>query len=300
MPRLTLRTVLEFLSYAISPLEFILLLATFSVFAGLVGALMGLGGGLFLVPVMIVLFRVDAQTAIVASLVSVIATSSGSAAAYVREGLSDLRIAMFLEVATVVGGIAGAVVSVAFLSGRSQLLTLIFVPIVIVSAVLMYRTRAVDVRPDPPHDAWADRLKLHTRYFDAVHNDWIDFRVTGTKVGLVVSGFAGIVSGLLGVGGGMFYVPGMNALMNVPVRVATATSNFMIGVTATAGALVYLLFGHLAVGLAGPVVVGILCGSLIGARLHRTAPAGALKTLFVPILGLAALTLLLRGIGVIP
>jgi uncharacterized protein len=202
-------------------------------------------------------------------------------------------------VATVIGGIVGAVISVTLLSGRSQLLTLIFVPIVVLSAVLMYRTRAVDVRPNPPRDAWADRLKLHGRYFDAAHNTWVDFRVTSTKPGLVISWMAGIVSALLGVGGGVFYVPGMNGLMNVPFRVASATSNFMIGVTATAGALVYLLFGHLAVGLAAPVVVGVLLGSLWGARLHRTAAAASLKKLFVPILGLAALVLLLRGLGVI-
>jgi uncharacterized protein len=291
--------VLEFLSYAISPLEFTVVLMLFAVAAGFVGALLGLGGGLFLVPVMIVLFGVDAQTAIVASLVSVIATSSGSAASYVREGLSDLRIAMFLEVATVVGGIAGALVSVTLLAGRSQLLTLIFVPVVILAAVLMYRTRAVDVRPNPPPDAWADRLKLHTRYFDEATDQWAEFRVTGTKPGLVVAGVAGVVSGLLGIGGGIFFVPGMNTLMNIPVRVASATSNFMIGVTATAGALVYLLFGHLAVGLAAPVVIGVLGGSLVGARLHRTAPAQTLKTLFIPILGLAAAVLLLRGLGVI-
>jgi uncharacterized protein len=268
--------VLEFLSFAISPSEFVVALALFSIAAGLVGALLGLGGGLFLVPVMIVLFGVDAQTAIVASLVSIIATSSGSASTYVREGLSDLRVAMFLEVSTV------------------------FVPVVVLAAVLMYRTRAVDVRPDPPADSWADRLRLHGRYFDSVHNDWVEYRVTGTKPGLLLSAAAGVVSGLLGVGGGMFYVPGMNTLMNVPVRVAGATSNFMIGVTATAGALVYLLFGHLAVGLAAPVVIGVLTGSLIGARLHRTAPAASLKALFVPILGLAAAVMLLRGLGVIP
>jgi uncharacterized protein len=292
--------VLAFLTVAISPVEFVVVLALFSLAAGLLGALLGLGGGIFLVPVMIVLFGVDAQTAIVASLVSVIATSSGSASAYVKEGLSDLRIAMFLEVATVIGGIAGALVSVTLLSGRSQLLTLFFVPIVVLSAVLMYRTRAVDVQRNPPHDAWADRLGLHSRYYDAARREWIDFRVTGTKRGLVVSAGAGIVAGLLGVGGGMFYVPGMNTLMNVPVRVATATSNFMIGVTATAGALVYLLFGHLAVGLAAPVAVGVLAGSLIGARLHRTVAATTLKALFIPILGLAAVVLLLRGLGVIP
>jgi uncharacterized protein len=291
--------VLEFLSFSISPVEFVAILALFSVAAGLVGALLGLGGGLFLVPVMIVLFGVDAQTAIVASLVSVIATSSGSAASYVREGLSDLRIAMFLEVSTVLGSIAGALVSVALLAGRSQILTLIFVPVAVFAAVVMFRSRAVDVRPDPPHDSWANRLGLHGRYYDNARGDWVVYRVTGTKPGLVVAGIAGIISSLLGIGGGIFYVPGLNALMNVPVRVASATSNFMIGVTATAGALVYVLFGHLAVGLAGPVVIGVLVGSLVGARIHRTAPATLLKGLFVPILGLAAFVMLLRGLGVI-
>jgi len=275
------------------------MLTLISVGAGLVGALLGLGGGIFLVPVMIVLFGVDAQTAIVASLVSVIATSSGSASSYVKEGLSDLRIAMFLEVATVIGGIGGALISVTLLAGRSQILTLAFVPVVALAAILVYRTRAQDVRPDPPRDRWAERLKLNGRYFDAARHEWVDFRVTGTKPGLVVSGLAGVISGLLGVGGGMFYVPGMNALMNVPIRVASATSNFMIGVTATAGALVYLVFGHLAVGLAGPVAIGVLAGSLAGAHIHRTAPASSLKGLLVAVLAIAAIVMLLRGLGVI-
>ena len=290
---------LEFVSFAISPLEFVLLLLLFSVAAGFVGALMGLGGGLFMVPVMIVLFGVDAQTAIVASLVGVIATSSGSAAAYVTEGFSALRVAMFLEVATVIGGIVGALVSVTLLSGRSQILTLIFVPVVVLSAVFMFRSRATDVQKDPPTDALADRLKLHGGYYSIVRNTWVNYRVTGTQRGLLISGMAGIVASLLGIGGGVFYVPGMNTIMNIPVRVATATSNFMIGVTATAGAIVYLFFGHLAVGLAAPLVVGMLGGSLLGARLHRTAPATTLKVLFVPILGLAAVVMFLRGVGVI-
>lgn len=290
---------LEFLSVPISPIEFVVFLSVFSVVAGLVGALLGLGGGFLLVPVMIILFNVDAQTAIVASLVSVIATSSGSAASYVKEGLADMRVAMFLEVATVVGGIAGASISVVLLAGQSRILILAFVPIVVLTAVLMYRARAVDVRPNPPIDPWADRLHLHGRYFDPTRGTWVDYRVTRTKAGLAVSAMAGVVAGLLGIGGGLFYVPGMNVLMNIPVRVAGATSNFMIGVTATAGALVYLFFGHLAVGLAAPVVIGVLAGSLIGARLHRTAPVGALKGLLVPVLGLAAVVMLLRGLGVL-
>ena len=290
---------LEFLSFAISPVEFVVILFLFSIAAGLVGALLGLGGGIFLVPVMIVLFGVDAQTAIIVSLVGVIATSSGSAASYVLEGFSDLRVAMFLEVATVIGAIGGAVVSVTLLSGRSQILTLFFVPVVLLSAFLMYRSRATDVRKDPAPDAWADRLMLHGRYYSILRSVWVDYRVTGTKPGLVVSAMAGAVSSLLGIGGGVFYVPGMNTLMNIPVRVATATSNFMIGVTATAGALVYLFTGHLAVGLVAPVLPGVLLGSLVGARLHRTVQASTIKGLLVPILGLAAVVMLLRGLGVI-
>jgi uncharacterized protein len=291
--------VLEFLSFAISPIEFVLLLGLLSVVAGLIGALLGLGGGLIVVPVLIVLFGVNAQTAIVASLVSVIATSSGSAATYVKEGISDLRVAMFLEVATVVGAIAGALVSVTLLVGRSQILILFFVPVVVIAGVFVYRSRAVDVRLDPPHDALADRLNLHARYFDSTKNDWVVARVTGTKTGLALAAVAGVVSSLLGIGGGAFYVPGMNVVMNVPFRIASATSNFMIGVTATGGALVYLLFGHLAVGLAAPVAIGVLLGSLVGARLHETARATTLKRLFVPVLGLAALVMLLEGLGVI-
>lgn len=290
---------LEFVSLGVSPLEFVLLLIIFAFAAGAIGALLGLGGGVFLLPVMIVLFGVNVQIAIVASLVSVIGTSSGSAAAYLKEGLCDLRIAMFLEVATVLGGIVGAVVTVTILAGRSQILTLAFVPVVLLAALVMYRSRAVDVQANPPHDPWADRLKLHGRYFDTATREWTDYRVTATKPGLLVSSLAGVVSGLLGIGGGIFVVPALNTLMNVPLRVASATSNFMIGVTATAGALVYLILGHLAVGLAAPVAVGALAGSFFGARLHRTAPAQTLKILLVAVLLLVAVVMLLRGGGVI-
>lgn len=290
---------LEFLSFAISPLEFVAILMLIAVGAGVTGALLGLGGGVFLVPAMVVLFGIDIQTAIVASLVSVIGTSSGSASTFLKNGLCDLRIAMFLEVATVVGGIAGAIVAVTLLAGRSQVLVLVFVPIIVLAAVLMYRSRSVDVSPAPPPDAWADRLKLHARYFDTARGTWVDYRVTGTKPGLLVAGFAGIVSGLLGIGGGLFVVPALNSFMNVPVRVASATSNFMIGVTATAGALVYFLLGHLSVGLAAPVAIGVLSGSFAGARLQETAPAKTLKGLFVAILVLSAVVMLLRGTGVL-
>ncbi len=288
---------LEFASFPVSPIELVLLLLVFAIAAGAVGALLGIGGGLFIVPVLVVLFAINVQTAIVASLVSVIGTSSGSAAAYVREGLSDLRLAMFLEVATVVGGISGALISVTLLAGRSQLLALVFVPVVLVAAVLMYRGRSVDVVPNPAPDRWADRLRLHGRYFDTVRNEPVEYRVTGSRPGLAISWCAGVVSGLLGIGGGMFVVPGMNTVMNVPLRVASATSNFMIGVTATAGALVYLLSGHLAVALAAPVALGTVSGSFLGARLHRRSPAKSLKLLFVGILLLAAVVMFLRGVG---
>ncbi len=288
---------LEFATIPVSPLELVLLLLLFAIAAGAMGALLGLGGGVFIVPVLVVLFAVNVQTAVVASLVSVIGTSSGSAAAYVREGLSDLRVAMFLEIATVIGGISGALISVTILAGRSQLLALAFVPVVLLAAALMYRGRAVDTVPNPSPDRWADRLRLHGQYYDTARQETVEYRVTGSRPGLAISWCAGVVSGLLGIGGGLFVVPGMNSVMNVPLRVASATSNFMIGVTATAGALVYLLSGHLAVALAAPVALGTVSGSFLGARLHRTSPTQSLKLLFVVILVLTAVVMFLRGVG---
>jgi uncharacterized membrane protein YfcA len=277
----------------------VLVLVLISVAAGVIGALLGLGGGIVLVPALVLLFGLNIHLAIAASLVSVIATSSGSASTFVEEGLTDLRIGMFLEVATVVGGLVGAVVSAILLSDEGQYLVLAFVPVILLAAVFMYRSRARDVDPSRAPDRVAVRLRLGGEYYDEQQRRTVPYRVTGTGIGLGFAGISGVVSGLLGIGGGTFNVPAMNAFMNVPIRVAGATSNFMIGVTAAAGALVYVYAGDVGLTLVAPVVLGIFVGSLVGTSLHRTVRVERLKGLFVAVLVVAAILMLLRAIGVL-
>jgi uncharacterized membrane protein YfcA len=271
----------------------------FSAVAGFVGGLLGVGGGLFLVPMLILLFGVPPSVAIAASLVAVIATSSGAASTYVGAGLADIRVGMFLEVATAVGGLAGALITVELLAQQQRILVFAFVPAVLFPAALMLRQRKTDIVADPPPDALADRLRLHGVYFDETSGTEISYRVTGTSIGLFFSGLAGLISGLLGIGGGTFYVPALNTFMNVPVRVASATSNFMIGVTATASAIVYLLGGQIALFWTAPIVLGILAGSRLAPRYHASVPTERFKGLFAALLVLAAALMLLRGVGVV-
>jgi hypothetical protein len=278
------------------PLTSLLLLLLLAFGAGVVGAMLGLGGGIFLVPGLVVLFGVDIHLAVAASLVSTIATSCGSASSYVEEGLTDLRVGMFLETATALGGLIGAVIAVTVLASQSGLLIFAFIPVVLLAAVLMLTTRDTDVRPDPPHDALADRLGLRGTYFRR-SGEAIPYRVTGTRPGLVLGAFSGLGSGLLGIGGGVFNVPAMHSFMNVPMRVASATSMFMIGVTAAAGAIVYLLAGYLSLAIVAPVALGILAGSLVGVRAQGAASAHGLKVLFVGVLVLAAGLMFVRGVG---
>jgi uncharacterized membrane protein YfcA len=282
-----------------SALLVVLFVLGFSVATGYLGALLGLGGGLLLVPMLVLLFHVAPAVAFGASLVAVIATSSGAAASYVGDGLADTRLGMFLEVATVVGGFVGAAVTVFLLAGQTQLLTLAFVPVVLFAAVLMYRSRGAGTWYRPPADGVARSLRLGGSYYDPQLRRVESYEVGRTGVGLIFSAFAGIVSGLLGVGGGLFYVPAMNTFMGVPMRVAGATSNFMIGVTATAGAVVYLLGGDLALFWTAPAVVGMLLGSRLGTLGHRSVSSGSLKRLFVVVLVFAALLMGLRGVGLL-
>jgi uncharacterized protein len=282
-----------------SALLVVLFLLAYAVATGVVGGLLGLGGGLFVVPLLVLVFGVAPSVAIAASLIAVIATSSGSASGSVGEGLADLRIGMFLEVATVLGGVVGALVTVLVLAQQEQLLIFAFVPAVLAPALLMFARRNTDIVADPPVDRRADRFRLHGAYVDAQLQRPIAYRVTGTTEGLGLAWIAGVVSGLLGIGGGTFYVPAMNQFMNVPIRVASGTSNFMIGVTATASALIYLLAGQVALFWTAPFVIGMLIGSRLGTEAHRAVSAAQLKVLFAGILCLAAVLMALRGAGVL-
>jgi uncharacterized membrane protein YfcA len=258
--------------------EFSGLVFAISVLAGLLGAMTGLGGGVVIVPVLVLVFKVDIRYAIGASLVSVIATSSGAAAAYVREGLSNVRIGMFLEVATTLGALLGA-----YLTARvsSHWIAIIFGVALLYSAYASFRQRE-DSAPDARHDPLATKLKLNGSYpalsGDSGSNQ--PYSAQRVPLGFGIMFGAGTLSGLLGIGSGAVKVLAMDQAMKLPFKVSTTTSNFMIGVTAAASAGVYLAHGYIDPGLAMPVMLGVLGGSLIGSRLLVRTRVATLKILF--------------------
>ena len=264
-------------------LEMTVLIWLGSLAAGFLGALTGLGGGVVIVPLLTLVFGVDIRYAIGASLVSVIATSSGAAAAYVKEGFANLRIGIFLEVATTTGALAGAFVA-AFLSPADVAVT--FGVVLAASALLSARPR----RPHPDQqqpDPLAARLRFDGVYPGA--DGPVHYLVRRVPGGFALMFIAGAISGLLGIGSGALKVVAMDQMMRIPFKVSTTTSNFMIGVTAAASAGVYLNRGYLAPGLAMPVMLGVLPGALVGSRFLAGAETKVLRLVFaVVILFLAA------------
>ncbi len=275
-----------------SPLVFTLLAFGISFVAGLFGSLVGVGGGIIVVPALTLIFGVPIHFAIGASIVSVIATSNGAAASYVKRGIANLRVAMLLEVATASGAIVGAL-----LAGRAQPrvlfvlfgLTLLYV----VWSMLRKRTAA---QLEIPPDRIADRLRLHGSYFDDSEQKQIHYRVARTPFGFAVSGIAGLLSGLLGIGGGAIKVPAMHLAMGMPLKVCTATSNFMIGVTAAASAMVYFMRGDVSPFIAAPVASGVLLGAMAGSQLMTRLRNNWIKTLFLIVLFFTSGQMLWKGL----
>ncbi len=271
-------------------LEFSGLVFLISVIAGLLGSLTGLGGGVVITPALVLLFHVDLHYAIGASLVSVIATSSGAAAAYVREGFTNIRLGMFLEVATTLGAISGA-----FLSARipASALGVIFGLVLLWSAYLSSRQHPEHhdaVRPD----ALAERLRLSSHY--PAPEGLRQYGVGHVKSGFAMMYGAGAISGLLGIGSGALKVIAMDQMMRIPFKVSTTTSNFMIGVTAAASAGLYLQRGYIEPGLTMPVMLGVLVGSTTGARILMRATPEALRRIFAAAVGLMALQMIYNGL----
>ena len=263
-------------------LQFSALVGLGSFAAGLLGALTGLGGGVVIVPLLTLGFGIDFRYAVGASLVAVIATSSGAAAAYVREGFTNVRVGMLLEVATTIGALIGA--SLAGLVSTSVLA-------VVFGLVLLYSAWASS-RPRSEHlagtqDPLARRLRLDGSFPSLTGER--EYHVQHVPLGFGLMAAAGALSGLLGIGSGAVKVLAMDQAMCLPFKVSTTTSNFMIGVTAAASAGVYLSRGYIDPGLAMPVVLGVLAGALLGARLLSRTPSARLRTVFaVVILALAA------------
>ncbi|MGA7922457.1 MAG: sulfite exporter TauE/SafE family protein, partial [Thermoplasmata archaeon] len=180
-----------------------------------------------------------------------------------------------------------------------DVLVYLFVPVILYSSFVMFRQRRADVDPKPRPDRIADRLRLHGTYPDPGGKGPIAYRVTGTRIGLFFGFLAGVSAGLLGIGGGVFKVPAMSGFMNVPIRVASATSNFMIGVTAASGALVYLFAGEVSFAVTAAVVIGVLAGGLLGVRVAPHASTLGLRSAFVAVLVVAAVSMLLEVTGVL-
>lgn len=274
-----------------TPLTFTLIVLGASFVAGLFGSLVGVGGGIIVVPTLTLLLGVDIKYAIGASIVSVIATSSGAAASYVRDGIANMRIAMVLEIATAAGALGGAVIA-GYVPGKW--LYLLFGVLLCYTAWSMSRKKRTTVAPVPA-DPIADRLKLHGSYFDPSQARTIEYRVARTPLGFVVSAIAGVMSGLLGIGGGAIKVPVMNLAMGIPLKVSTATSNFMIGVTAAASAVVYFLRGDVIPFIAAPVAAGVLVGATCGSKLLGRLHTNVIRAAFVLVLLFTAVQMLWKG-----
>ena len=278
-----------------SLLAFSLVLFAICVLAGFLGSLLGLGGGIIVVPTLTLLFHVDIRLAIGASIISVIATSSGAAAAYVRERITNLRVGMFLEIGTTLGAVTGAYVA-GLVSGR--ILYVVFALVLGYSAVRMFAGRAqVEGHGDVPPDRLADRLRLHSSYYDPAEGREVSYRVTHTPIGLGLMYVAGMVSGLLGIGSGALKVPAMDLAMRLPMKVSTATSNFMIGVTAAASAGVYFLRGDVDPYIAAPVAAGVLVGATVGSLVLPRLRSRAIRGIFVAVLLFIAVDMMVKGLA---
>lgn len=264
--------------------------------AGLVGALAGVGGGLFVVPALTLAFGVDIHLAIGASIVSVIATSSGSAAAYVRDRITDLHIGMFLELATTTGAIGGALLaSVVAPDFLFILLGLVLLASGGLQLVRLADQPAAAVAASP----LAVRLRLFGSYPDRNEGRTVAYAAQRIPLGFVLMGLAGLMSGLLGIGSGALKVLAMDAAMGLPIKVSSATSNFMIGVTAAASAGIYLSRGDVDPRIAAPVALGVLGGAVVGARILPHLSNRAVRRIFVPVLVLIGLQTLARGLGLL-
>jgi uncharacterized membrane protein YfcA len=259
--------------------------------AGLLGSLTGLGGGVVLIPLLTLLFKVDIHYAIGASLVSVIATSSGAAAAYVRDGISNIRLGMFLEVATTAGAVGGAFLAT-YLS--TSVIAIVFGVMLLVSAVLSFLKRSDNLLTGPGSKL-TRILRLNGSYPTPKGKQ--DYTVKNVVGGFLMMNVAGVLSGLLGIGSGALKVLAMDNIMRTPFKVSTTTSNFMIGVTAAASAGIYLKRGYIDPGLSMPVMLGVLTGAFAGSRILTKTSVSTLKKVFAVVILLLAVEMIYNGVN---
>lgn len=257
--------------------------------AGLVGSLTGLGGGVIIIPMLTLLFHIDIRYAIGTSLISVIATSSGAASAYVKDGISNIRLGMFLEIATTCGAVIGAMLAVYM---PTAVIEILFACILVISALLSLRDKKEE--PIRTESRWSRLLRLGSTYPTSMGEE--PYTVQKVPGGFAMMGLAGVISGLLGIGSGALKVIAMDTIMRIPFKVSTATSNFMIGVTAAASAGIYLLRGYIDPAISMPVMLGVLAGALIGSKLLVKASTRILRIVFAILIVFLAFQMIYKGI----
>lgn len=276
-----------------TPLVTVLIVLAGGIFAGVIGSLTGLGGGLVIVPLLTLVLHLPVQQAVGVSLLGVIATSVGAAPRFVGTGLSNVRLALVLQIAASSGALLGAL-----LAHRVPVraLFLLFGVVMLYSAVMSFLPTHHDRSGAPASSPLAGRLRLNSRYRS--HGEWLEYQVQGVAPAFAVMVAAGVLSAMLGIGSGVFKVLAMDKLMRLPFKVSTATSNFMIGVTAATSAGYYLAHGEVQPIVAGPVILGVLGGAYLGAHLMAHLPVKVLRRIFALVLCFVAVDMLLKGLGI--
>lgn len=266
-----------------------------SISAGVLGSILGLGGGMIVTPALTLLFGIDIPHAIGASLISVIATSSGAAIAYIHDGITNIRVGMFLEIATTIGAITGAMIGGII---SPNFLYIIFGLLILYSALAMLKKTKEELPAEVSLDKVASKLKLQGEYYDKNLKKQVAYNVTNVYNGFGVMYGAGVISGLLGIGSGSFKVMAMDVFMKLPLKVSSATSNFMMGVTAAASAGIYLFRGDINPLISAPVALGVLLGATVGARIMQHLKSKTIRKLFIPVLLYVAIQMMAQGLGV--
>lgn len=266
------------------------------VIAGIFGAILGIGGGMIVTPILTLGLGLDIKYAIGASIIAVIATSSGSTIAYLRDEMLNLRVAMFLEIATTVGAVLGAVLTGVL---NATFLYFLFGALLVFTTYNMIRKLMSKngELPSVKDDKLATQLNLNGTYYDKALNKQVDYQVENVPGGFSMMFGAGFASGLLGIGSGAFKVLAMDTIMHMPLKPSSATSNLMMGVTAAASAMVYFFNGSIKPGIAAPLAIGIIVGALIGSRIMTRLKPRLIRMIFVPVMLYLGIQMIAKGFG---
>jgi uncharacterized membrane protein YfcA len=273
-------------------LETVVYILLIAVLAGFVGAILGMGGAIIVTPALTLLFDIDIRYAIGASIISVIATSSGAAVGYLKSRLANVRIGMYLVIGTTLGAITGTYLSAVI---GPKYLFIVFGVLMLYSAAMMLRKLGGRTQPVKAHPM-AEKLKLGGEYTDIATGETVQYNVAGVFGGLGMMYVAGTLSGLLGIGSGALKVMSMDLFMKLPLKVSTATSNFMIGVTAAASAGVYFFRGDIDPKIAAPVALGVLLGATLGTQAMQHMKSRTIRLLFVPVLAFVSVQMIVKGV----